>query len=116
VTRAGEWEPTPLPPTGKEVGIDVGLKTFATRSDGQEIATPRFFRQEEHARAKAQRTHQDALDTQKAKRAEVTARIKQEQPDLGKDAVWHVVSQDAEERAAWKERQQRRNVGGGPHT
>jgi putative transposase len=115
VTIACEWEPTPLPPTGKEVGIDVGLKTFATLSDGQEIANPRFFRQEEHALAKAQRTHQVALDIHKAKRAEVTERIKQEQPDLGKDAVWRVVSQDAEERAAWKERQKRRKVAARTH-
>ena len=43
-----------MPPTGQQVGIDVGLATFATRSDGQAIgqaiANPRFFRQEEHAR------------------------------------------------------------------
>jgi putative transposase len=37
------------------VGIDVGLKAFATLSNGQEIANPRFFRQEEKALAKAQR-------------------------------------------------------------
>ncbi|MBA3822409.1 MAG: transposase, partial [Ktedonobacterales bacterium] len=55
VTIACEWEPTPLPPTGKPVGIDVGLKTFATMSDGQEIANPRFFRSEETELAKAQR-------------------------------------------------------------
>jgi putative transposase len=48
-------EPSPLPRTSQNVGIDVGLKTFATLSDGQEIANPRFFRREEHALAKAQR-------------------------------------------------------------
>ena len=45
----------PLPATGQQVGIDVGLKTFATLSDGQEIANPRFFRAEENALAKVQR-------------------------------------------------------------
>jgi putative transposase len=33
----------------------VGLTTFATPSDGQQIAHPRFFRLEETALAKAQR-------------------------------------------------------------
>jgi putative transposase len=48
-------EPSPLPMTGQQVGIDVGLKTFATISTGQEITNPRFFRAEEQALAKAQR-------------------------------------------------------------
>jgi len=48
-------EPSPLPETGQQVGIDVGLKTFATFSTGDEIANPRFFRAEERALAKAQR-------------------------------------------------------------
>ena len=44
VTISCEWEPTPLPATGRQVGIDVGLLTFATLSAGDEIANPRFFR------------------------------------------------------------------------
>ena len=44
-----------LPDVPSQVGIDVGLKTFATTSDGIEIANPRFFRKEELALAKAQR-------------------------------------------------------------
>jgi putative transposase len=50
-----ECEPERLPETPEQVGIDVGLKTFATLSDGTEIANPHFFRQEEQALAKAQR-------------------------------------------------------------
>ncbi|MGH7487290.1 MAG: RNA-guided endonuclease InsQ/TnpB family protein [bacterium] len=50
-------EPSPLPATGEQVGIDVGLKTFATLSTGEEIANPRFFRVEEKALAKVQRAH-----------------------------------------------------------
>ena len=38
-----EVEPKRLPANPKQVGIDVGLKTFATLSDGQEIDNPRFF-------------------------------------------------------------------------
>jgi putative transposase len=37
------------------VGLDAGLTTFATLSDGVEIENPRFFRQSEKALAKAQR-------------------------------------------------------------
>jgi putative transposase len=48
-------EPSPLAETGQQVGIDVGLKTFATLSTGAEIANPRFFCHEEQALAKAQR-------------------------------------------------------------
>ncbi len=39
------------------MGIDVGLTTFATLSNEEEIANPRFFRQEEQALAKVQRKH-----------------------------------------------------------
>jgi putative transposase len=48
-------EPQVLPPIREQVGIDVGLKTFATLSDGQEIENPRFFREEEKTLAKVQR-------------------------------------------------------------
>jgi putative transposase len=100
-----------LPPTGQQVGIDVGLATFATRSDGAVIANPRFFRQEEHALAKAQRKHQVALDTHKVTRAEVTKQVIQAQPDLDEQGVWQAVSQDlVEERATWNHRQKRRKV------
>lgn len=34
----------PLPPTGKAVGIDVGLESFLTSSDGMKIGNPRFFK------------------------------------------------------------------------
>src|SRR5262249_325034 len=50
-------DPAPLPKTGQQVGIDVGLKTFATLSSGAEIANPCFFRGEEKALAKVQRAH-----------------------------------------------------------
>ncbi|WP_433285487.1 RNA-guided endonuclease InsQ/TnpB family protein [Micromonospora sp. CA-244673] len=34
----------PLPPTGTEVGIDLGLTHFAVLSDGTKVASPRFLR------------------------------------------------------------------------
>src|SRR5579885_1598864 len=43
---ATEVEPERLPENPESVGIDGGLKTFATLSNGQEIANPRFFRTE----------------------------------------------------------------------
>jgi putative transposase len=44
-----------LPVCTEEVGIDVGLKTFAYLSTGEEIANPRFFRREAAALARASR-------------------------------------------------------------
>lgn len=50
-----ETEAQPLPANDKAVGIDVGLSAFATLSNGEQIANPRFFRTDEKALAKAQR-------------------------------------------------------------
>jgi putative transposase len=52
---AVECQPNLLPPNPKQVGLDAGLHTFATLSDGLEIENPRFFRKYEKALAKAQR-------------------------------------------------------------
>ena len=38
-----EAEPMPLPTTGREVGVDVGVARFLTTSDGQIVANPRFL-------------------------------------------------------------------------
>ena len=51
-----EVEPDePLPKTGLSVGVDVGLKSFITLSNGEHVDNPRFFVHEEKALAKAQR-------------------------------------------------------------
>jgi IS605 OrfB family transposase len=59
------------------VGIDVGLKTFATLSDGQEIANPRFFRAEEKTLAKVQRAHNklEMGTPERAKHRHAVARV-----------------------------------------
>lgn len=44
-----------LPPTSKEVGIDVGLKKFATLSNGDVVENPRFLRKWEKKLQDAQR-------------------------------------------------------------
>lgn len=50
-----EWEPTTLPKVEPQIGVDVGIKSFATFSDGGKITSPRFFKHEERALAKVQR-------------------------------------------------------------
>jgi putative transposase len=44
----------PLPPTGREMGIDVGLKVFLITAAGDGVANPRHYRKAEHALKKAQ--------------------------------------------------------------
>src|SRR5260221_6304076 len=101
VSFSCEWEPTPVPPTGQAVGIDVGLTVFAMPTIGDPIANPRFFCVEERALAETQRKHQVALDAHKAVRAALTQRVKAQQPALDGRAVWQVVSQDGSQRTAW---------------
>src|SRR5215472_2912221 len=43
----------PLPVTGEETGIDLGLESFATLADGSQIANPRIFRVAEMMLARA---------------------------------------------------------------
>ncbi|MDF2644611.1 MAG: transposase [Paenibacillus sp.] len=43
-----------MPQTGKEVGIDVGLKDFAILSNGEVFGNPKFFRMLEEKLARAQ--------------------------------------------------------------
>jgi putative transposase len=38
-----EREPVPLPVTGREAGVDVGVARFLTTSNGQVVANPRFL-------------------------------------------------------------------------
>src|SRR5713101_745332 len=77
VSFSCECEPERLPEAPSQIGIDVGLKTFASLSNGEEIANPRFFRKEEKALAKVQRKHsQLAKGTpQRRKHRKVVARV-----------------------------------------
>jgi len=45
----------PLPPTGQETGIDLGIEAFATLSDGTRIFHPGWYRKAERALKTAQR-------------------------------------------------------------
>jgi len=77
VTISCEWEPSPLPPSEERVGIDVGLKTFATLSTGETVPNPRFFRTEQKAIARAQRalSKQEKGSPARARRRKVVARV-----------------------------------------
>lgn len=50
-----EPEP-PLKPTGKSIGIDVGLKSLVTLSNGEQVAPPQYLRQSEEKMVRAQRS------------------------------------------------------------
>jgi putative transposase len=76
-TPTGKWFvcisctdiPENKPPINKlEIGIDMGLKTFATLSDNSRIANPRFFKHEEKALAKAQRKKEKLAKGSKERR------------------------------------------------
>ena len=45
----------PLPPTGQETGIDLGVESFATLADGTRVENPRHYRKAERELKKAQR-------------------------------------------------------------
>jgi putative transposase len=59
------------------VGIDVGLKTFATLSTGDEAGNPRFFRAEEKALVRVQRhlSRLEKVTPERARHRRVVARV-----------------------------------------
>jgi putative transposase len=69
--------PAPLLPTGQEVGLDIGLATFAMPTQGEPIANPRFFRQDESALRGAHRrlSRAEQGSPEQAERRHVVARI-----------------------------------------
>ena len=70
-------EPAPLPATGQEVGLDVGLNVFAMPTQGEPIENPRFFRRDEQALRGAQRrlARAEQGTPERAARRRVVARI-----------------------------------------
>jgi putative transposase len=77
VTFSVECEPERLEPVTDQVGIDVGLKTFATLSTAEEIENPRFFRKEEKSLASVQRKHSKLAkgSPERKKHRKVVARV-----------------------------------------
>ena len=48
-------EPEQIPRTGKNIGIDLGVKTLATLSDGTKVENPKYFHKSERRLARLQR-------------------------------------------------------------
>ncbi len=89
-----EVEGEPLPDSQENVGIDVGLKTFAALSNGEFIENPRFFRTDRKVLAKAQRKvdglkhKRDVLSKARLRKArKVVARIHERIRDRRHDFI-----------------------------
>jgi putative transposase len=71
--RTGKWyvsfsvevEPERLPLSAESVGVDVGLMSFATLSNGEQIANPRFYRRDEADLKRVQKLKDAAKNAQK---------------------------------------------------
>ena len=59
-----ETEVEPLPPTETVVGVDMGLSSFATLSDGRKIDNPRFYRRDEDDLKRVQQRKDAAKNAQ----------------------------------------------------
>ena len=77
VTFSCEVEPVALAPEEHAVGIDVGLTSFATLSNGEKIASPRFLRRDERRLKRAQRRREKAPkgSTLRRKRRRIEAQV-----------------------------------------
>ncbi len=99
VSFSCECEPERLADVPSQVGMDVGLKTFATLSSGEAIANPRFVRKEEKALAKVQRKHRKlakgTLERRKHRKvvARVHERIKFRRDNFTHQESRHIVNQ-----------------------
>src|SRR5919109_2655970 len=65
VTFSVEVEPKRLPPSPHVVGVDIGLSSFLTTSNGEKVENPRFFRQDEADLKRAQKLKDAAKNAQK---------------------------------------------------
>jgi len=78
----------PLPMTGQETGIDVGLKVFLVTAQGLVVENPRHFRKSERRLAKADkagaRCQQGSHGRRKAvaRRAKVSQKVKRQRQDF----------------------------------
>jgi putative transposase len=68
-----EVSPEPLPQTGRECGIDLGLGHFAVLDDGTKVTSPQFLRR---AEKKLRRAHKDLSRKQKGSGNRKKARVK----------------------------------------
>ena len=80
-------EPEPLPYNELAVGVDVGLESFATLSNGLKINNPRFFRRDEQELAKVQRllSRAEKGTPERAKRRKAVQHVHQRIANRRKD-------------------------------
>ena len=103
--RAGRWyasltverddKPAAEPPKGGAVGVDLGIKTLATLSDGTAIENPRYLEKSERKLKKAQRElsrktrGSNRRNKAKAKVARINARVANQRQDaMHKLTTW----------------------------
>jgi len=65
VTFSVEVEPKRLPPSPQVVGVDMGLESFLTTSDGDKVENPRFFRRDQADLKRVQKLKDMAKNAQK---------------------------------------------------
>ncbi len=92
---ACEVDPQPLPYNGLAVGVDVGLESFATLSNGMKIDNPRFFRHAEQGLAQVQRllSRAEKGTPERAKRRKAVQHVHQRIANRRKDFA-HKVSRE----------------------
>jgi putative transposase len=82
-TATGKWfvcfscevDEKPLPESEEAVGVDVGLSFFTATSDGEKVSNPRFFREEEKARAQRKLSKLEKGTSGRAKQRKVVAKV-----------------------------------------
>jgi putative transposase len=85
-------------PVKTHVGVDLGLKTFAVMSDGQEVANPRFYRTQMRKLRRAQRVlsrrRKGSANRTKARRrvAGLHQKVKQQRSDFLHKVTAHLVN------------------------
>jgi putative transposase len=82
-------EPEPLPPTGREVGIDRGVAVLAATSDGQLVPNPRPRRAlaERVAAAQADKARRKPGSQRHRRAAETVARLRRKEANVRRDAA-----------------------------
>ena len=89
----------PLPPTGQETGIDLGLASFATLADGTMIHNPRCYRKAERrlktAQRKVARRKKGSNRRRKAVKllAKAHLKVKRQRADFHHKTALHLVQQ-----------------------
>lgn len=74
--------------TGRDVGIDFGLKTFVTTSDGEKIESPKYLKQSlkriQKAHRKISRAEKGSVEREKAKRVlnKVSTKVSNQRKDF----------------------------------